>query len=96
YTMLPILGGIVNETFSGAFGMMSANAGIGIIESLALIAVYIAMMFTVVKKSLSLIHIIPDEIMKWLGVHGSQSMSGYAQSASKGVEGAMFTKTVLD
>ncbi|EMK9950471.1 TPA: DotA/TraY family protein [Escherichia coli] len=96
YTMLPILGGIVNETFSGAFGMMSANAGIGIIESLALIAVYIAMMFTVVKKSLSLIHIIPDEIMKWLGVHGGQSMSGYAQSASKGVEGAMFTKTVLD
>ena len=34
--------------------------------------------------------------MKWLGVHGGQSMSGYAQSASKGVEGAMFTKTVLD
>ncbi|MBE5212575.1 DotA/TraY family protein [Pectobacterium sp. A535-S3-A17] len=96
YTMLPILGGIVNETFSGAFGMMSANAGIGIIESLALIAVYIAMMFTVVKKSLSLIHVIPDEIMKWLGVNSGQSMAGYAQSASKGVEGAMFTKTVLD
>ena len=31
-------------------------------ESLALIAVYIALMFTVVKKSLSLIHVIPDEI----------------------------------
>lgn len=96
YTMLPILGGVVNETFSGAFGMMSANAGIGIIESLALIAVYIALMFTVVKKSLSLIHVIPDEIMKWLGVHSGQSMAGYAQSASKGVEGAMFAKTVLD
>ncbi|MBJ2433177.1 DotA/TraY family protein, partial [Salmonella enterica subsp. enterica serovar Typhimurium] len=77
YTMLPILGGVVNETFSGAFGMMSANAGIGIIESLALIAVYIALMFTVVKKSLSLIHVIPDEIMKWLGVHSGQSMAGY-------------------
>lgn len=96
YTMLPILGGVVNETFSGAFGMMSANAGIGIIESLALIAVYIALMFTVVKKSLSLIHVIPDEIMKWLGVHSGQNMAGYAQSASKGVEGAMFAKTVLD
>ncbi|WP_033576557.1 DotA/TraY family protein [Dickeya chrysanthemi] len=96
YTMLPILGGVVNETFSGAFGMMSANAGIGIIESLALIAVYIAMMFTVVKKSLSLIHVVPDEIMKWFGVNSGQSMAGYAQSASKGVEGAMFTKTVLD
>lgn len=96
YTMLPILGGVVNETFSGAFGMMSANAGISIIESLALIAVYIALMFTVVKKSLSLIHIIPDEIMKWLGVHSGQSMAGYAQSASKGVESAVLAKTVLD
>ncbi len=96
YTMLPILGGVINETFSGAFGMMSANAGISIIESLALIAVYIALMFTVVKKSLSLIHVIPDEIMKWLGVHSGQSMSGYAQSASKGVESAVLAKTVLD
>lgn len=95
YTMLPILGGILNETFSGAFGMV-AGGNIGVIESLAFIAVYIAMMFTLVKKSLSLIHIIPDEIMKWLGVHGGQGMSGYAQSASKGVESAVFTQAALN
>lgn len=32
----------------------------------------------------------------WLGVHSGQSMSGYAQSASKGVESAVLAKTVLD
>lgn len=96
YTMLPVLGGIVNETFSGAFGMISSTGTVNIIEALAVIAVYIALMFTVVKKSLSLIHVIPDEIMKWLGVHGGQSMAGYAQHASKGVEAAMFTQTALN
>lgn len=96
YTMLPILGGIINETFSGAFGMISTSAMINPIEALAVIAVYIALMLTVIKKSLSLIHVIPDEIMKWLGVSGGQSMAGYAQSASKGMETAMFTQTALN
>lgn len=96
YTMLPILGGIVNETFSGAFGMISSTGTVNIIEALAVIAVYIALMLTVIKKSLSLIHVIPDEIMKWLGVHGGQGMGGYAQSASKGIEAAMFTQTALN
>jgi len=96
YTMLPILGGIINETFSGAFGMISTSFMINPIEALAVIAVYIALMLTVIKKSLSLIHVIPDEIMKWLGVNGGQSMAGYAQSASKGMETAMFTQTALN
>lgn len=97
YTMLPILGGIINETFSGAFGMISNSAMINPVEALAVIAVYIALMLTVIKKSLSLIHVIPDEIMKWLGVHGGgQGMAGYAQSASKGMEAAMFTQTALN
>ncbi|WP_407579542.1 DotA/TraY family protein [Citrobacter koseri] len=96
YTMLPILGGVINETFTGAFGMIASHGNIGIIESLAVIAVYISLMFTVVKKALSLIHVIPDEIMKWLGVHGGQGMGGYAQQASHGVENAMFTQTALN
>lgn len=96
YTMLPILGGIINETFSGAFGMMSTSFMINPIEALAVIAVYIALMLTVIKKSLSLIHVIPDEIMKWLGVNSGQNMGGYAQSASKGMETAMFTQTALN
>ena len=97
YTMLPILGGIINETFSGAFGMISSDGTVGIIEALAVIAVYISLMLTVIKKSLSLIHVIPDEIMKWLGNgSGGQSMAGYAQSASKGMEAAMFTQTALN
>ncbi|EPP7233514.1 DotA/TraY family protein [Shigella flexneri] len=96
YTMLPILGGILNETFSGAFGMVAAGGYVGIVESLAVIGVYIGMMFMIVRKAFSLIHVVPDEIMKWLGAHSGQNMGGYAQSAAKGAEAAMFTQAALN
>lgn len=96
YTMLPILGGILNQTFSGAFGMVAAGGYVGIIESLAVIGVYIGMMFMIVKKAFSLIHVVPDEIMKWIGGHSGASMGAYAQSAAKGAEAAMFTQAALN
>lgn len=96
YTMLPILGGILNETFSGAFGMVAAGGYVGIIESLAVIGVYIGMMFMIVKKAFSLIHVVPDEILKWIGGSHGQQMGGYAQSAAKGAEAAMFTQAALN
>lgn len=96
YTMLPILGGILNETFSGAFGMVAAGGYVGIVESLAVIGVYIGMMFMIVKKSFSLIHVVPDEIMKWIGGASGANMGAYAQSAAKGAEAAMFTQAALN
>lgn len=96
YTMLPILGGILNETFSGAFGMVAAGGYVGIVESLAVIGVYIGMMFMIVKKAFSLIHVVPDEIMKWIGGHAGINMGAYAQSAAKGAEAAMFTQAALN
>lgn len=96
YTMLPILGGILNETFSGAFGMVAAGGYVGIIESLAVIGVYIGMMFMIVRKAFSLIHVVPDEIMKWIGGAAGANMGAYAQSAAKGAEAAMFTQAALN
>lgn len=96
YTMLPILGGILNETFSGAFGMVAAGGYVGIVESLAVIGVYIGMMFMIVRKAFSLIHVVPDEIMKWIGGTAGANMGAYAQSAAKGAEAAMFTNAALN
>lgn len=96
YTMLPILGGILNQTFSGAFGMIAAGGYVGIVESLAVIGVYIGMMFMIVRKAFSLIHVVPDEIMKWIGGASGASMGAYAQSAAKGAEAAMFTQAALN
>lgn len=96
YTMLPILGGILNETFSGAFGMVAAGGYVGIVESLAVIGVYIGMMFMIVRKAFSLIHVVPDEIMKWIGGAAGSNMGAYAQSAAKGAEAAMFTQAALN
>lgn len=96
YTMLPILGGILNETFSGAFGMVAAGGYVGFIESLAVIGVYVGMMFMIIKKAFSLIHVVPDEILKWIGGSTGQNMGAYAQSAAKGAEAAMFTQAALN
>lgn len=95
-TIMPILGGIVNETFGGAFSMMAGDSFIGLIEGLAVIGLYAYMMILVVRKSMSLIHILPDEVMKWIGAHSGQNMSGYATSAAKGAEAAQFTQAGLN
>ncbi|MEC5343169.1 DotA/TraY family protein [Brenneria populi] len=95
-TIMPILGGIVNETFGGAFSMMAGDSFIGLIEGLAVIGLYAYTMIMVVRKSMSLIHVLPDEVMKWMGAHSGQNMGGYAQSATKGVEAAQFTQASLN
>lgn len=95
-TILPILGGIINESFGGAFSMMAGDSFIGLIEGLAVIGMYAYLMILVVRKSMSLIHVLPDEVMKWIGAHSGQSMGGYAQSAAKGVEAAQFTQAALN
>lgn len=88
--VMPIFGSILNETFGRATSIAIPNDPNGYVDFdavalIAIIGVYVGLMLTVVKKACSLIHVIPDEILKWIGGHASP-LGQSAQEAVGNVE----------
>ena len=51
-------------------------------------AIYVAIMFSFIKKTFGLMHVIPDELMKWIGGGGDQ-LGHYAGKMGEGSTGAV-------
>jgi conjugal transfer/type IV secretion protein DotA/TraY len=79
--------GFVNATyFSLAEGIQSsANSFTGIITSIGFIGIYLAIMIQVIHKSFSMIHVVPDKVMTWVGGH----TTGHADSSDEHKVGGM-------
>lgn len=86
------MGVFLNTTFASVFSL--SVDGSGPITWIAKHALYGAMLLTVVKKSFSLIHIIPDQVLTWMGTNITTQFGQYAgegeqiaRGGSKAVEG---------
>ncbi|NUF50692.1 DotA/TraY family protein [Gilliamella sp. ESL0250] len=78
--MLNILGGLLSETFPAMLAL-TGIAGGSIIKTIAILFVYFGVLYSIINKSFSLIHVIPDEVMKWLNVNAGQSLASYAKES---------------
>ncbi len=75
--------GIINIAFMTVVGGVQADSITGIVSFVAYVAVYVILMTTVVHIVFSLIHWIPDNILRWLGAHAG----GISSAERSGEEG---------
>ncbi len=90
--MYPI-GAFINQTFASVFQMSvgisgdaSANPK-GVSATLTMLAgafIYVGVMTTLVNKVFSLIHMLPDQLIRWIGGQGNNFGSGMEQEALGG------------
>ncbi|QJQ02321.1 conjugal transfer protein TraY [Herbaspirillum rubrisubalbicans Os34] len=59
--------GLINGSFMSVVAGVQADSTTGIVSLIAFITIYATLMTTVVHLVFSLIHFIPDNIMRWLG-----------------------------
>lgn len=81
-----VLGQFINSIFYDVFRMSRAGDGIGFFGTLLAYALYTTMMITFVQKMFSIIHVIPDQLLQWIGGGGPQ-LGGYAGQMVQGTEG---------
>lgn len=82
-----VLGEFINKIYFQVFVFSGANVNgwLAFITMLAGTTIYAVIMFSFIKKTHSIMHVIPDEIMKWIG-GGSDAVGNYAQSMGEGAE----------
>lgn len=80
---------IINDMFMTAFYTIASRDGISILQIPVIVGTYAMALFIVIKKSFSLIHVIPDEILKWLGVNNHNSVE---KSSTGGLQTMMAAK----
>ena len=82
-----VMGEFINKIYFQVFVFSGANVN-GFMAFLTMLAgttIYAVIMFSFIKKTHSIMHVIPDEIMKWVG-GGSDAVGNYAQSMGEGAE----------
>ncbi|MDH0342170.1 DotA/TraY family protein [Chromobacterium haemolyticum] len=75
--------GMVNVGFMTVVAGVQADSMTGIVSFLAYVAIYVILMTTVVHIVFSLIHWIPDNILRWIGAHAG----GIADAERSGDQG---------
>lgn len=84
--LLKPIGFLINSTFVGAFAM--TDQGFSIATLVRLIAgciIYCVLMIMMVQRTFSLIHVIPDRLMRWIGGGGDNAIGEHAQAAGEGL-----------
>lgn len=89
-TISSVMGEFINKVFFQVFSFSQGDGkGLGFfIGVIAGTAIYVAIMFSFIKKSFSLMHVIPDELMKWIGGGGDQ-LGHYAGRMGDGSSNAV-------
>ncbi len=77
------LTGIINTAFMTVVSGVQADSLTGIVSFMAYVAIYVIMMTTVVHLVFSLIHWVPDNVLRWIGGHVS-GLAEAGQVADKG------------
>lgn len=86
----------INDTFYVMMKTVQSNTFTGIFQGIAFIAIYVSLIMMVVEKSFSLIHVIPDRVLTWIGGPGAltgeeREITGRAQGMISGAGGAAST-----
>lgn len=66
------LGYFVNSTFIGVFAMNVNPSPFGITQMIAGSIIYVVIMVSMIHRVFTLIHIIPDRILRWIGGGGNE------------------------
>lgn len=85
--MSAVLGEFINKVYFQVFAFSGQNVN-GIMAFISLIAgvvIYAVIMFAFVNKTHAIMHIIPDELLKWIG-GGGDALGSYAKEMTSGAE----------
>lgn len=66
------LGYFINSTFMGVFAMNVNPSPFGITQMIAGCIIYVVVMVSMVHRVFTLIHVIPDRILRWIGGGGNE------------------------
>lgn len=82
-----VLGEFINKIYFQVFAFSGANVNgwLAFITMLAGVTIYAVIMFSFIKRTHSIMHVIPDEIFKWIG-GGQDGLGSYAQAMGDGAE----------
>ena len=82
---LQIFGQFINKIFADAFLVSQQDSGlfVWLIGLVAAPFIYCVAMFTIVKKLFEIVHIIPDQLMEWIG-GGKHMLGDYAKTIGGG------------
>lgn len=86
------IGTLFNQVFAAVFGMTNGNNLVGVFGLFALFSIYTMTMVAMIHKTFSLIHFLPDTILRWAG-GGSDTVLG--SNASELEHGARGGTTVI-
>lgn len=75
--------GMINVAFMTVVAGVQADSLTGVVSFIAYVAIYVVVMTTVVHIVFSLIHWIPDNILRWLGTHAG-GISSAEQAGNQG------------
>lgn len=99
-----LFGNFVNRVFFDVFSSNMGDSGVGFFGMIFGTGIYAAIMMTVIKQTFNLMHVIPDQLMRWVGGGGEQlgqyaggfSGDGMAKAAAVGgaVMGLMAKDTI--
>lgn len=73
--LMEVVGGFINLIYADVFAINQQGSSVFIWVIGGLIAapiIYCGLMYTVIKKSFDLIHVLPDEILSWASANGPQ------------------------
>jgi conjugal transfer/type IV secretion protein DotA/TraY len=87
-----LFGQLVNKVFFDVFSANMGDSGVGFFAMIFGTGIYAAIMMTVIKQTFNLMHVIPDQLMRWIGGGGEQlgqyaggfSGEGMAKAAAAG------------
>ncbi len=73
-TMITVVGKVINEVFASVFLLSQQDSNIFLTLANFIIApfIYCGMMWTLITKTMSIIHVIPDQLLQWFGGGGAQ------------------------
>lgn len=80
-TIITVFGKLINEIFSSVFLLSQQDSNIFILIAgiIASPLIYMGLMWTLVTKTMSITHVIPDQLLQWFGGGGPQ-IGDYGQT----------------
>lgn len=88
FVLMKPIGYLVNSTFIGAFTMGVSPGFFGLTQAIAGCIIYAVLMITIVQRVFSLIHVIPDRLLRWIGGGGGE-LGQEAGAVDQGVSKSM-------
>ncbi len=81
------IGTLFNQVFAAVFGMTNGNNLVGVFGLFALFSIYTMTMVAMIHKTFSLIHFLPDTILRWAGGGADTVLGSNASELEHGARG---------